>query len=153
MEDTAEPGEEQAETIQLKLPGGLWVEMPDTWANRRGLMILLRCLRTAEGRPLVTYDQLAEELGYADRRNVHNFWMEFKACGDLEAFLVCRQKVDAQVVSRCEQIWQAHPLWKATRVYEEYRQRWPESGSMLSEANIRITSIRNSNVWRKSTRD
>ena len=138
MKDTFTPGPEQGEWMQLQLPDGLWVEMPDTWSNRRGLMIMLRCLRTATGRPLVTYEQLAAGLGYADRRNVHNFWMEFEACGsDLEAFLVRRKKVDTEVVTRCEQIWHAHPLWNAAQVYEEYRQRWPEQGATLREANIR----------------
>ena len=137
-EDRADTIAEQAKWLQLKLPGGLWVEMPDTWANRRGLMIMLRCLRTPAGRPLVTYERLAAGLGYADRRNVHNFWMEFETCGgDLEAFLVRRKKVDGEVVARCEQIWQAHPLWSAAQVYEEYRQRWPASGATLREANIR----------------
>ncbi len=138
MEDTAEYGKEQVETIQLKLPGGLWVELPDTWANRRGLMIFLRCLRTAEGHALVTYERLAEALGYEDRRNVHNYWMEFEACGsDLAAFLVRRQKVDAEVVARCEQIWQGHLLWSAVQVYEEYKRRWPKSGATLNETHIR----------------
>jgi hypothetical protein len=138
MEDTLDTVEEQTEWMQLKLPGGLWVEMPDTWSNRRGLMIFLRCLRTAEGRPLVTYERLAEGLGYADRRNVHNFWMEFEACGsDLEAFLVRRQKIDAQVVARCEQIWHAHPLWNAAQVHTEFVRRWPQQGASLREANIR----------------
>jgi len=122
----------------LRLPDGLWVEMPDTWSNRRGLMIFLRCMRTPEGRPLVTFERLAAELGYADRRNVHNFWMEFLSCGgDLEAFLLRRKKVDADVVERCEQIWQGHPLWSAVQVHEEYSRRWPKSGATLSEVNIR----------------
>jgi hypothetical protein len=43
---------------------------------------------------LVTYEHLAHALGYADRRNVHNFWAEFEACGaDLAAFLQRRKKV------------------------------------------------------------
>ena len=138
MEDTLDRVEEQADWMQLKLPGGWWVEMPDTWANRRGLMIFLRCMRTPAGHPLVTFERIAEELGYADRRKVHNFWMEFESCGgDLEAFLGCRKKVDAEVVARCERIGQAHPLWRATQVLAEYRQRWPEQGMRLSEANIR----------------
>ena len=138
MKDTVTPIPEQAEWMWLTLPGGLWVEMPDTWANRRSLMIVLRCLRAATGRPLVSFEQLAEKMDYADRRNVHNYWMEFEACGgDLEAFLVRRKKVDAEVVARCEQLWQAHPLWSVAQVYEAYRQRWPEQGSELSETNIR----------------
>jgi len=138
MKDSAAPCEEQVKTILLKLPGGMWVEMPETGANRRGLMIVLRCLRTAEGRPLVTYERLAEELDYADRRNVHNYWMDFESCGsDLEAFLVRRKKVDAEGVARCEQIWQGHLWWSVVQVYEEYKRRWPESGATLSAANIR----------------
>ena len=138
MKDTVTPIPEQAEWMWLTLPEGMWVEMPDTWSNRRSLMIVLRCLRRREGRPLVSFEQLAEKMGYADRRNVHNYWMEFESCGgDLEAFLVRRKKVDAEVVARCEPLWQAHPLWSAAQVYEVYPQRWPEQGATLSEANIR----------------
>jgi len=137
MENNVPPSLEQGEWFWLTLPGGWWVEMPDTGSNRRGLMILLRCLRTAEGRPVVTFERLAEALGYADRRNVHNFWMAFEACGgDLEAFLVRRKKVDAEVVARCEQLWQAHPLWTPAQVLAEYVRRWPEQGASLREANI-----------------
>jgi transposase-like protein len=117
---------------------GLWFELPDTWANRRGAMILLRGLRRRDGWPLVTYEHLAQALGYADRRNVHNFWAEFEACGaDLAAFLQRRKKVDAEVVAHCEQIWQAHPLWSCAQVLAEFRRRWPEPGALLSEQNIR----------------
>ena len=136
-ENNALPSLEQVEWLWLTLPEGWWVEMPDTGSNRRGLMIFLRCLRTAAGRPVVTFERLAEGLGYADRRNVHNYWREFEACGgDLEAFLVRQKKVDAEVVARCEQLWQAHPLWTAVQVHAEYVRCWPESGASLSEANI-----------------
>jgi len=137
-EDSLGREEKQEEGWSVSLPGGLTLELPDRWANRRGAMIILRSLCTAEGDRLMTYEQIADALGYADRRNVHNYWMEFEGCGgDLEAFLVRRKKVDAEVVARCEQIWQAYPLWSAAQVCEEYRQRWPEPGATLSEANIR----------------
>lgn len=137
-EDSLCTKERQEDGLWLTLPGGLWLEMPDTWSNRRGLMIVLRSLRTAEGRAWVTYERLAEGLGYEDRRNVHNFWMAFEACGgDLEAFLSRRQKVDGAVVARCEQIWKVHPLWTPIQVLAEYRQRWPENGAALTVQNIR----------------
>ena len=126
------------EMFQLFLPMGLWFELPDTPANRRGAMIVLRGLHRRDGGPLVTYEHLAHELGYADRRNVHNFWAEFEACGsDLAAFFQRRKKVDAEVVARCEQIWKAHPLWTCAQVLAEVRRRWPEQGVPLSEQNIR----------------
>jgi len=78
----------QGEPLQIKLPGGLWLEMADSFANRRGLMVFLRCLRSPDGRPLMTYEGIAKEFGYPDRRNVHNFWMAYLSCGeDLGAYL------------------------------------------------------------------
>ena len=137
-EDTVSTAPRQAVPLCIMLPMGLWFELPDTWANRRGAMILLRGLRQHDGRPLVTYEQLAHALGYADRRNVHNFWAEFEASGsDLAAFMQRRKKVDAEVVARCEQIWTAHPLWTCAQVHAEFKRRWPEPGARLSEQNIR----------------
>jgi transposase-like protein len=137
-EDNASAPPRQPKTLQLRLPMGLWFELPDTWSNRRGAMILVRGLHRRDGWPLVTYEHLAREFGYADRRNVHNFWAEFEACGrDLAAFCQRRKKVDAEVVARCEQIWQAHPLWTCGQVLAEFRQRWPEQGAQLREQNIR----------------
>lgn len=128
----------QPPIFQLFLPMGLWFELPDTPANRRGAIILLRGLHRRDGWPLVTYERLAQQLGYADRRNVHNFWAEFEACGsDVAAFMQRRKKVDAEVVARCEQLWKAHPLWTCAQVLAEFRRRWPEHGAQLSEQNIR----------------
>ncbi len=70
--DTVSMTSGQGEPLCILLPLGLWLEMPDTWANLRGIMILLRSLRAPDGRPLVTYAQIAQALGSADRRNVHN---------------------------------------------------------------------------------
>jgi hypothetical protein len=137
-EDIGSAAPRQPETFQILLPMGLWFELPDTWANRRGAMILLRGLHRRDGWPLVTYEHLAHALGYADRRNVHNFWAECEACGrDLAAFLQRRQKVDAEVVARCEQIWKAHPFWTCAPVLTECRRRWPESGGQLHEQTMR----------------
>ena len=137
-EDSASTEPRPPATLCILLPMGLWFALPDTWANRRGAMIVLRGLRRRDGWPLVTYEHLAQALGYADRRNVHNFWAEFEACGaDLAAFLQRRKKVDAEVVAHCEQIWQAHPFWSCAPVLAEFRRRWPEPGALLSAQNIR----------------
>ena len=137
-EESGSTAPRQPDTLCILLPMGLWFELPDTWANRRGAMILLRGLRRRDGWPLVTYEHLAQALGYADRRNVHNCWAECETCGgDLAAFLPRRKKVDAEVVARCESIWQAHPFWTCAQVLAEFRRRWPEQGAELSEQNMR----------------
>lgn len=136
-EDTDFIDSEQAEPLQIKLPDGLWLEMADTWSNRRGLMIMLRCLRRRDGRALVSYKRLAQELGYADRRNVHNFWMVYEACGqDLAEYLTRRKKVDAEFVGLCEQIWRAHPLWSAEEVHAELLKRFPDRAADIAIHNV-----------------
>jgi len=141
MTQTEESGSTEPsppETLCILLPMGLWFALPAPWANRRGAMILLRGLRRRDGWPLVPYEPLAQALGEADRRNVHNFWAEFEACGaDLAAFLQRRKQVDAEVVAHCEQIWQAHPLWSCAQVLAECKRRWPEPGALLSAQNLR----------------
>lgn len=101
-------------------------------------MIFLRCLRSPDGRPLVTHEEIARQLGYADRRNVHNFWMGYEACGeDLEAFLRRRKKVDEDLVAHCEQIWEVHPLWSAVEVHAELVKRFPRQVLGITEENVR----------------
>lgn len=137
-ENTGLASSKQAPPLCVLLPLGLWLEVPDTWSNRRGMMLLLRWWRRADGRPLVTYEHIAQALGYADRRNVQNFWAEFEAdSADLAALLQRRKKVEAEVVARCEQIWTAHPLWSNAQVHAECVRRWPAQGARLSEQNIR----------------
>jgi hypothetical protein len=50
-EDTGSSEPKHAAPLCLLLPWGLWLELPDTWANRRGIMIWLRSLRRAARRP------------------------------------------------------------------------------------------------------
>ena len=138
IEDTDFFESGQAEPLQIKLPGGLWLEMADSWSNRRGLMVFLRCLRRPDGRFLMTFEAIAGQLGYADRRNVHNFWAEFEACEeDVGAYLRRKKKVNDEVIALCEQIWKAHPLWSAVDVYEELVRRFPDRGADLNEQNVR----------------
>jgi hypothetical protein len=147
-EDSGSTEPRQPDTLCILRPMGLWFARPDTWANRRGAMILLRGLRRRDGWPLVTYEHLAPALGYADRRNVHNFWAEVEACGaDLAAFFQRRKKVAAAVVAHGEQIWQAHPLWSCAQVLAEFRRRWPEPGALLSEQTMR-TAGHQVGFWR-----
>jgi transposase-like protein len=86
----------------------------------------------------MTYASIARQLGYSDRRNVHNYWMAYEACGgDLGSYLARKKKVDAQVVALCAQIWKAHPLWSAVQVHEELVRRFPEGAAALGVHNVR----------------
>jgi transposase-like protein len=89
-----------------------WGEFLDTWANRKVLFVVLRALRSPEtGKPLVTYQELAEGFAYPDRRNIHNFLQEFQACAaDFEQYLRRKRKVDAAVVVAVTEAVRQTPL-------------------------------------------
>ena len=150
MTQTEESGStepRQPDTLCILLPMGVWFERPDTWANRRGAMLVLRGLRRRDGWPLVPSAHRAHALGSADRRHVHNFWAEFEACGaDLAAFLPRRTQVDAEVVAHGGQIWPAPPVWSCAPVRAECRRRWPEPGALWSAQHMR-TAGHQVGVW------
>jgi hypothetical protein len=128
----------QPPPLCLLLPMGLWCALPDTWANRRGAMIVLRGWRRRAGWPLVTDAYLAQACGEADRRHGHHCWAECEACGaDLAALLQRRQKGDTEVVARGAQRGKAPPCWTCPQVLAACRRCWPEQGAPLSAQHMR----------------
>jgi transposase-like protein len=73
------------------------------------LLRALRCLKT--GKPLFTYQQLANGFGYRHRQNIQNFLQEFERCaGDFADYLPRRRKVDASVVEAVTEEVRQRPL-------------------------------------------
>jgi transposase-like protein len=55
-------------------------EFPEVENNRKAILVFLRSLCSPEtGKPLFTYQQLADAFGYKARQNVENFVAEFRA--------------------------------------------------------------------------
>jgi transposase-like protein len=113
-----------------------WGEFWDTWANRKVLFVVLRALRSPEtGKPLVTYQELAESFGYPDRRNVQNFLQEFEACEeDFTSYLRRKRKVDAAVVAAVTAEVRQAPLASESALCQRVAGRFPRAE--LSPANI-----------------
>lgn len=78
----------QEERIGITI-GDMRVELKDSKSNRKTLSVLARELKFVEsGEPVFTFQKIADELGYADRRNVQNFHSEYKHSGEnLQEFL------------------------------------------------------------------
>jgi len=82
---------------------------PTTWA-----MIVLRGCASATA-ALGHYEHLAQALGDADRRNVHNFWRSSRPAVRLwPPFYRDASKSMPRGGAR-EQIWQAHPFWSCAK--------------------------------------
>jgi transposase-like protein len=111
--------------------------LQDTWSNRKVLFILLRAFICVEtGKPLFTYQQLADVFGYRHRQNIQNFWQEWEQSGcDLRSYLQRRRKVDPEVVQAVREALRRRPLATAVHLCGEVAARLerPE----LTPANIR----------------
>src|SRR5712692_7639501 len=125
-------------TIQVALGEGYQLEVVDTWNNRRLLLVLLRLVQGPRGKPALTFADIAQAFGYADRRNVNNFWREFEQSGeDFFDYLQRKYKIDATIR---DMIWQVflEDIWASTeRVTAAVRQRLPLGAKDVSESTVR----------------
>lgn len=79
--------------IEVSINVPVRFRLANTKANYRFLIVFLRMLFTLDGSQFCTFHKIAQLMGYADRRNVNNFWREFEQQGsDIQAFL--NRKVD-----------------------------------------------------------
>ena len=75
-------------------------DIHDTWENRKVWLVILRSLCSPEtGKPLFSYQRLAEVFGYQARQNSNNSVREYEQCDEnLVDYLRHKRKVDPVVV-------------------------------------------------------
>lgn len=125
------------DTHMLIRSQGFSLLIKDTWSNRKVLFILLRALICMEtGKPLFTYQHLADVFGYRHRQNIQNFWQEWEQSGDdLLTYLRRRRKVDPEVVQAVREALRRRPLATAVQLCPEVAARLDRPD--LTPANIR----------------
>ena len=81
----------EAIEVSLNIPARF--SIPRTKANIKFIIVFLRLLLGRDGSRLCTFIDIAKMFGYADRRNVNNYWREFEQQNyDILGFL--SRKVD-----------------------------------------------------------
>ncbi len=125
-------------TISLTTEFGHW-ELPNDpeKQNTKSLSIFLRaCCHPETGKPLCTYQQLADALGYKDRQDTNNFWRQFEASGkQFRDVLQRKMKVDDTVVDAVKAEVRQDLLASASTLCERVSQKLGRTD--LTEANIR----------------
>ncbi len=125
-------------TIVVTTGFGQW-ELPDDEEkqNTKSLSIVLRaCCNPETGKPLFTYQQITDALGYGDRRDVHNFWRQLHDCGrQFRDFLHRKMNVDDTVVEAVKDELRKDLLVSASAICEQVSQQLGRPD--LTEANIR----------------
>ena len=129
-------------TIVLTTEFGRW-ELPNDLEkqNKKSLSIFLRaCCHPETGKPLFTYQQIADALGYNDRQDTNNFWRQFEASGkQFRDFLQRKMKVDDTVVDAVEKEVRKDLLASASTLCERVSQKLDRPD--LTEANIQSEII------------
>ncbi len=125
-------------TLTIITEFGQW-ELPndEEKQNKKSRSIFLRawCDPTT-GKPVFTYQQIANALGYGDRRDVNNFWREFTGCGQqFRDFLQRKMKVDAIVVEAVQEELRKDVLASAPTLCERVSHKLGRTD--LTNANIR----------------
>jgi transposase-like protein len=79
--------------------GAMRIELKASQPNRKTLSVIIRELKCLEsGKPVFTFQEIADNLGYEARQNTNNFYREFHANGeDFLAFLSRQNTLKEQV--------------------------------------------------------
>jgi hypothetical protein len=112
-------------------------EIHNTWENRKVWFVMLRALHSPEtGKPLFSYQAIADAFGYQARQNINNFVREYESCDEnLFDYLRHKRKVDPSVVAAVREELRKHALIKSGVLCERVNQRLGRSE--LTSANIR----------------
>jgi transposase-like protein len=112
-------------------------EFPEVEKNRKAILVFLRSLCAPDtGKPLFTYQELADAFGYKARQNVENFLAEFRACE--ESFVQFLTRVNTKY-DRLFPLVEAQILSSVFLSLHQHYLAFCEahSGESLSEATFR----------------
>jgi transposase-like protein len=112
-------------------------DIHDTWENRKVWFVILRALCSPEsGKPLFSYQAIAEAFGYQARQNINNFVREYEQCDEnLFDYLRHRRKVDPVVVEAVSDELRRNVLIKSKELRIRVNQRLGRDD--LTAANMR----------------
>jgi transposase-like protein len=132
-------GQSQKRKVRLTI-GEMYIELKDSKTdagNRKVLSILGRELKRVEsGESVLTFQEIADSLGYADRRNVQNFHREFRESGEeMQPFLSRKSSKKDQSFGKIEQQILASPFLPLHKQYLAFIEGHPEAS--LSEPTFR----------------
>jgi hypothetical protein len=125
--------------VRLRI-GDMYIELKDpekNAANRKVLSVVGRELKSVEtGESVLTFQEIADSLGYGDRRNVQNFHREFRESGEeMQQFLFRKQGKKDQHFSMIEQQILESPFLPLSKQYRAFIEGHPEVS--VSETTFR----------------
>jgi hypothetical protein len=113
-------------------------DIHDTWENRKVWFVVLRALCCPKsGKPLFSYQAIADAFGSQACQNIHNFVREYEQCDEnLCDYLRHKRNVDPVVVEAVREELRRDVLIKATELGIRVNHRLGRDD--LTSANIRV---------------
>jgi transposase-like protein len=117
--------------------GDMRIELKDSQPNRKTLSVIIRELKCLEsGKPVFTFQEIADNLGYEARQNTNNFYREFHANGeDFLAFLSRQNTLKEQVFPLIEAQVLESPWLSPHEHYVAFCEHHPDTS--ISEPTFR----------------
>jgi transposase-like protein len=110
--------------INISVP--VTISFPKTKNNTRLLYILLRMLCDMQGNRLLTYQAIAELIGFENRQNIHNFWSEFIGCAEDILSYLSRKVEFKKAIPLIQQVILSNILLPMSYQYETFRKKYPQ---------------------------
>jgi transposase-like protein len=108
--------------------GNYSLSLPDTPANEKIMIVLAHSIRQLDGTKAgLTFQEISEILGHADRQWSNNFWREYEAAGgDILAYLKRKKRLEDEAFSLIETQILAQPLLSLSAHYQRFCAAHPE---------------------------
>ncbi len=142
--------ESREEKIGLTI-GNMRLELKDSKPNRKTLSVIVRELRfIASGEPVLTFQEIADELGYADRRNVQNFHREYKNSDENFHKLLSRTNTKkAKSFPQIEEQILESPFLSVNKHYCAFKEEHPELSVSQSTFNKYVNEIESTRILQR----
>jgi transposase-like protein len=131
-----------SEFVKIRFNNPSVLKIPKTKANIRLLIVLLRLFYSIIGKPYFTFQDIADIVGLKERRNVENFFREFKQKGYDFLQYLSRKVSLAKWVEAIEKIVVENPFLSVEELFEYFKNKnplikisFPSFTKYLSQAN------------------
>jgi len=108
--------------------------------------VLIRLFFNRKNEHLFTFEEISDMLGYADRRNVDNFYREFKQKGCNFLTLLSRKSELSQYVDDIQKVLLEHPFLSLEECYQIFKSKRPKA-NLCFESFKKYVSQTNTSLY------
>jgi transposase-like protein len=118
--------DEQTKFINININVPICIKIPENNGTNKFLPVLLRMITDKNGKNLLTFQNIADLLGFKCRRDIDNYWREFKQKGSNFVSFLTRKSELSKHVDIIRDIFIKNPLLNTNELYEMFKNKYPD---------------------------